>query len=311
MPFARREFLVGSGAAVGIGALAACTGDDSSSSSTTVPSASQAAATSGVGETALGDPDEVREVLPASTLLALGDGRLLRLGGSADAVELVERGAVLWHAGGPGSELGQFHRITGAAVGPDGTYWIVDAGNRRLQVLSDMGEARRVVGAPVDGAGPLQRPVGVAVAPDGRAYVGDAARSAVVPFAPDGVAGEPIGGFGAEHAFVGIAALQIARDELVVVESLAPRVQIRDLDGAWLRSIELPGHFRTADLAVDGDQIFLVSQSGLLVRTTMDGATEADDVELLGHLGTHAHGLHLGQDGVIVAAHALPIDLVR
>jgi hypothetical protein len=306
MSIVRRDFLVGSGAALGVGVLAACSGDESSPTSTAAASPS-----GGVGESALGDPDEVRQVLPASTLLALGDGRLLRLGPTADVVELVERGAVLWHAGGTGSELGQFHRITGAAVGPDDTFWIADAGNRRVQVLSATGEALRVLGAPVDGVGPLRRPIGVAVAPDGRCYVGDAAQSAVLPFSADGAVAAPIGGFGSEQPFVGIAALQVAADELVVVEALAPRVQIRDLDGTWLRSIELPAHFRTADLAVDGDQIFLVSQSGLLVRTTMDGATGADQVELLGHLGTHAQGLHLGHDGVIVAAHALPIDLVR
>jgi len=313
MPFARRDFLVGSGAVFGVGVVAACSSSESSSPTSTeaASSAAQAGGSSGAGEIALADPGQVSEVLPASTLLALGDGRLLRLGSTADVVELVERGAVVWHAGGTGSEPGQFHRVTGAALGPDDTYWIVDAGNRRLQVLSSTGEALRVVGEPVDGAGPLSRPVGVAVAPDGRAFAADAAHSAVVPFAVDGTAGEPIGGFGSEQPFAGIAALQVAADELVVVESFAPRVQVRHLDGAWLRSIELPPHFRVADLAVDGDQVVLVSQSGVLVRTTLDGVTGADEVEVLGHLGTHAKGLHLGSDGVVVAAHALPIDLLR
>ncbi|MHB1139990.1 MAG: NHL repeat-containing protein, partial [Microthrixaceae bacterium] len=187
---------------------------------------------------------------------------------------------------------------------------LVDAGNRRIQVLSASGAAVGVVGAPNDTSAPLHRPVGVAVAPDGRCYVGDVARSAVVPFAADGTPGEPIGAHGSDHSFVGISALQVAAGELVVVESFQPRIQVRDLDGTWIRSLDLPEHFTAADLAVDGDRVYVVSMDGQLVRTTLSGSGSGA-VERLGHIGTHARGLHLGADGVIVAAHPVPIDVVR
>jgi hypothetical protein len=314
MSLLRRDFLRGSGAALGVGVLAACSADDSSNDDPAAPdgrAVADSGGSGGSGEVALGSPDEVRGVLPASTLLALADGRVLRHGVSRDVVELVERGAVIWHVGGDGTEPGQFRRIASAAAGPDGSFWIVDAGNRRVQVLSADGRAIQVIGAPSDDSTPLRRPVAVAVAPDGRSYVGDASRSGVVPFAADGTPGELIGGHDSDHPLVGIAAVEIAAGELVVVESLAPRAQVRDLDGRWLRSIELPPHFATVDLAVDGDQVYLISSDGQLVRTTIDGATGADRVERLGHIGSHARGVHLTPVGVVVAARPLPIDLIQ
>lgn len=300
---------MGSTVALGLSALAACTSDDSWKDPSTIDSTADGP--SGLGELAAGRPTEIGEVLPASTLLALGDGTVLRLGETPDSVELVDRGAILWRTGGTGSEPGQFHRVTAATVGPDGSFWIVDAGNRRVQVLTSQGEPSRVIGAPEGDSAPLRRPLTVAVAPDGRAYVGDAGRSGVVPFAADGTAGELIGGFGSEHPLAGISALQIAEDELVVVEALVPRVQVWDLDGRWVRTIELPEHFATSDLVVDDDQIYLVSHDGRLVRTTLDGSSGPDGVVHLGHVGSHAAGLHLGADGLVVAAVPVPSYVIR
>lgn len=289
---------------LGLGSVAACTSNESSArpSAASLDDAdgSSPAATSSV-------PTELGGVLGATTLLALGDGRILRLGSTPDVVELVDRGAVLWTAGGVGEEPGRFRGVGGAALGADGAFWVVDAGNRRVQVLSPPGDAIRVVGAPGADSVPLRRPRAVAVASDGRSYVADAALSAVVPFAADGAAGTPLGGRDVDRPLAGVAALEVARDELIVVEALAPRAQVWDLDGRWLRSIDLPAHFATADMAVDGDRVYLVAHDGRLLRTTVDGRSGADDVEMLGNVGGHPRGLHLGDDGLLVAAHPAPI----
>ncbi len=304
--------LVGS-ASLGAVGLAACTTDESWSGQAAGDGRASAPPN---GEpvadlTPGGRPSEIDGVLSDTTLLALGNGRVLRLGAAADTVTLVDNGAPLWTAGGTGSEPGRFQLIGGAALGPDGSFWIVDTGNRRVQVLSATGELAKVVGAPEAAAVPLRRPAAVAVAPDGRAFVADAGRSGVVPFSADGVAGELIGGFGSDRPFVGIIALEVVADELVVVEALAPRVQVRDLDGAWLRTIDLPAHFTTVDIAVDGDQVYLVSHDGRLARTRLDGSTDAEGLEVLGHVGGTARGLHLGPDGLIVAARPLAIGSLQ
>jgi hypothetical protein len=306
MTFSRRRLLAGS-TVLGLGAVAACTSDDAAGGSRpTTSSGAQRSAASAVPTR----PSDVGGVLAASTLLALGDGRTLRLGTSPDVIELVDRGAVLWAVGGAGDGPGRFRGVGGAALGPDGSFWIVDTVNRRVQVLSPSGEAVRAVGAPDGDSVPLRRPSSVAVARDGRSYVSDAALSAVVPFTADGAAGIPLGGHDAERPLAGVAALEVAGDELIVVEALAPRAQVWDLDGTWRRSIELPAHFATADLAVDGERVYLVAHDGRLLRTTLDGSAGAADVEMLGNVGGHARGLHLGDDGVLVAAHPVPVGSV-
>ena len=312
MTFARRRFFAGSAAALGLGALSACTSDESRAQpSVDQPSDQRSDGGSSNGDTSSwGPPTEITEVLGASTLLALGDGTSLRLGATPDTVELVQHGAVLWQAGGTGTEPGRFHRVTSAATGPDGSIWIVDAGNRRVQVLTASGEPARVLGAPSGDSVPLRRPTAIAVGSDGRAYVADAGRAGVVPFGADGTPGELIGGFGAEHSFAGISALQLTEHELIVVEALVPRVQVWDHVGVWRRAIDLPEHFAVADIAAEGEQLFLVSIDGRLARTSIDGSTAAAEVEHLGHIGGHARGLHLGTEGLAVTAVPVPSYLI-
>ena len=302
---------MGSTVAFGLGALASCSSDEAWRGTSIDADPAGTADTGAVGEIALGRPDEVQAVLPASTLLVLGDGKVLRLASTPDVVELVDRGAAAWSVGGVGTEPGKFNGVSGAAVGPDGSFWIVDSGNRRIQVLSATGEPTRVVGAPSAGSTPLLRPIAVAVSADGQAFVADAGRSAVVPFGADGTPGEVIGAAGSEHSFFGITGLQAVDDELVVAEALAPRVQVYTLSGRWLRSIELPEHFTTADIVVSDDDVYLVSRDGRLVRTKLDGSTTGSEIERLGRIGAHASGLHLAPGGVIVAARPMPSELVQ
>ncbi len=310
MTFARRRLLLGSTAALGAGLLGACTTDESWSDASS-SSAGLGDDRSDERSASWSHPGEVVEVLPAAVLLALGDGKVLRHGHGADTVELVQHGAVLWQVGGPGDGPGQFSRITAAAVGADGAFWLVDTGNRRIQVLEPSGEVRAVVGASGAAGAVLRRPVAVAVASDGRSYVADAGRSGVMPFAADGTPGDLIGGFGSGHAFTGVSALQVADDELVVLEALAPRVQVRALDGTWSRSLELPEHANVADLAVGRGAVFLISHDGRLLRSSLWGSTGRDGVQQLGHVGSHARRLHFGDDGLVVTAVAVPNHSMR
>lgn len=311
MTIPRRELLVGSTLAIGLGALVSCTSDDAWNREAGSAPGSSASGSVALGEVASGRPDELQGVLPASTLLALADGKVLRLAATPDTIELVDRGAPAWLVGGTGSEPGQFQGVAGATLGPDGSFWIVDAGNRRVQVISPSGEPTRVIGAPTADGGPLRRPVAVAVSADGRAFVADASHSAVVPFAADGTPGEVIGAAGSPHTFVGVTALQVADDELVVAEALVPRVQIYSLSGRWLRSIELPEHFTIADIVVSDGDIILVSRHGHLIRTELNGSASGVQVEHSGRIEAHVDSLHLAPGGVIVAARPVPTGLVQ
>ncbi len=73
-----------------------------------------------------------------------------------------------------GSETNQFHSPTHIAVAADGTIFVTDALNFRVQVLSPEGKFIRRLGAAGDGPGYFSRPKGVAVDGDGNIYVVDA-----------------------------------------------------------------------------------------------------------------------------------------
>jgi DNA-binding beta-propeller fold protein YncE len=112
-------------------------------------------------------------------------------------------GAYLETWGEPGSGEGQFNFendfYPGGAVAfaPDGSFYVVDTGNRRVQRF---GPDRSFIGAwGGEGAGPGQFiwPTSIAVDDQGRVYVTDDKRSDVQVFAPDGSYLRTIG----EHGF--------------------------------------------------------------------------------------------------------------
>jgi len=81
-----------------------------------------------------------------------------------------------------GVEPGQFQRPRGVAVAPDGTLYIADTGNHRIQHLTADGQVLEVwgrYGNLMDGGpeaappGTFNEPWGIAVGPDGSVYVAD------------------------------------------------------------------------------------------------------------------------------------------
>ncbi len=94
--------------------------------------------------------------------------------------------------GGLGGEAGQFQSPRGVAVAPDGSLYVADSRNHRIQHLTQQGAVLQVWGAFADvaqGAAPggmFNEPWGVAVAPDGSVYVTDTWNHRVQKFSADG-----------------------------------------------------------------------------------------------------------------------------
>lgn len=84
--------------------------------------------------------------------------------------------------GGPG----EFNVPVQAAYAPDGTLWVLDAGNFRVQAFDGEGRFLRSFGQAGTGLGQFARPRGLACDDAGRLYVSDAAFGNVQVFAPDG-----------------------------------------------------------------------------------------------------------------------------
>jgi uncharacterized protein (TIGR03663 family) len=74
----------------------------------------------------------------------------------------------------------------GAAVGPQGTLYVVDTGNNTIKIFNPDGSLRRSVGGPGSGPGQFNEPRGIAVDAQGNIYVADTWNARVVKLNPEG-----------------------------------------------------------------------------------------------------------------------------
>ncbi len=103
-------------------------------------------------------------------------------------------GVKLFEFGWRGNGAGEFNLPTQVEVAPDGTVYVLDAGNFRVQVFSADGQFQRAWGRVGRGFGDFARPRGLAVGVDGNIYVSDAAFRNVQVFNPKGELLLAIGG---------------------------------------------------------------------------------------------------------------------
>lgn len=108
-------------------------------------------------------------------------------------------GDVLFSFGDPGSAPGQFFHPTNLAIGVDGSVYVADQSNFRLQQFSAEGEFIRVIGEAGAVPGKFARPKGIAIDKEDRIYVVDAAFQNVQILAPEGGALMYFGGPGNER----------------------------------------------------------------------------------------------------------------
>jgi DNA-binding beta-propeller fold protein YncE len=139
-------------------------------------------------------------------------------------------GALLASVGERGSGPGQFNLPTAAAVAPDGTLYVLDAGNFRVQAFDRDGRFLRAWGGLGQGLGQLARPRGIAVGPRGNVYVSDGSFGNVQVFTPDGRLLLPIGSSravpepGAYPLIAGVAVDETGR--LYVVDQFFAKVEV-------------------------------------------------------------------------------------
>jgi DNA-binding beta-propeller fold protein YncE len=95
-------------------------------------------------------------------------------------------GHKLFTIGERGIQDGQFNLPTLGAVAPDGTLYVLDAGNFRVQAFDPDGKFLRKWGQAGNAPGNFSRPRGIAVDPDCNVYVTDASFDNVQIFNPQG-----------------------------------------------------------------------------------------------------------------------------
>ncbi len=158
--------------------------------------------------------------------------------------------------GSNGSGDGQFVAPRNMAVGPDGSIYVADSGNHRIQVLDQNGNFLTKWGSEGSDLGQFSEPWGIAVGPDGTVYVADTWNHRVQSFTPTGEFKNSFGAFAnVQHdaqdqpgTFWGPRDIAIdAEGNLYVTDTGNKRIQKFTADGQFLQAFGgggiIPGTF--------------------------------------------------------------------
>jgi len=150
-----------------------------------------------------------------------------------------------------GTEASQFQSPHSVAVAADGSIYVADGFNHRVQKFNAQGEYVMSIGTPSGQTpnppdGTFNEPWGVAVAPDGSIYVADTWNHRIQHFTADGAfinkwgalgdtGGQAVGD---ESLFYGPRSVAVDADGRVIVADTGnKRLQVFDKDGQFIRQI--------------------------------------------------------------------------
>ncbi|RME87414.1 MAG: TIGR03663 family protein [Anaerolineae bacterium] len=146
--------------------------------------------------------------------------------------------------GAPGQGEGQFNAPRGIAFAPDGSFYVADSRNHRIQHFSAEGEFLGAWGAFADSnvapapPGTFNEPWGVAVGPDGSVYVADTWNHRIQKFTANGEFLATWGHYGLAEdpeAFWGPRGIAVDKEGRVYVSDTGnKRIVIFDADGNYI-----------------------------------------------------------------------------
>ena len=209
--------------------------------------------------------------------------------------------------GGYGKAAGQFNKPTGVAVAPDGSVYVVDQANQRIQKFAANGEFLLTWGSHGVGNGLFTLPHGIAVGKDRSVYVSDWARSVIQKFTADGTFITLWGGLGSDTGNLRQPeGMEVGPDgRLYVADAGNKLVQVFESDGRNVRSFGMSG-LQPHDIAVCLDGVLrvisfhngyvhaLTPEGKVLSCYPREGSTPARFSKVM--------GLACGPDGILIVA---------
>lgn len=178
--------------------------------------------------------------------------------------------------GSAGAEAGQFQRPRGIAIAADGTLYVADTDNHRIQHLDQEGNPLHVWGSFADLAqgpapgGTFFEPWGLAVGPEGSVYIADTWNHRIQKFSPEGEFITMWGYFGqAERpdAFWGPRDVVVDPEGRVIISDTGnKRIVVFGPDGEFISEFGeegfAPGQFyEPVGLALDKDGVLYVADT--------------------------------------------------
>jgi predicted membrane-bound mannosyltransferase/sugar lactone lactonase YvrE len=178
--------------------------------------------------------------------------------------------------GTPGAEPGQFERPRGVAAAQDGTLYVADTDNHRIQHLDRDGTPINTWGSFADLAlgpapgGTFYEPWGLAVGPDGSVYVADTWNHRIQKFSPEGEFLTMWGYFGQAEQFDGFwgprDVVVDADGRVIVSDTGNKRIVIFGPDGEGIAEFGEEGYepgqfYEPVGLALDADGILYVADT--------------------------------------------------
>ena len=194
------------------------------------------------------------------------DGTIYVANAGSDQILVIgPDGALERRLGRKGNGDGEFdlHRpgydpFGGVTVAPDGSLYVADAGNHRVQVVDTQGTSLRTWGSFGSGNGQFNDPIDVAIAPDGSVYVVDDFLDRIQQFTPEGAWLRTIGSHGSGDGQMSFTCgIEVESDgTLLLADCGNHRVEAWSPDGTFLWSVGSfgtgPGQFDyNGDLVVD------------------------------------------------------------